>query len=30
MRLTATSLVDSLEAQDAFLAGGMEAGVRER
>ena len=28
-RLTATSLVDSFEARDAFLAGGMEVGVRE-
>lgn len=27
--LTATSLVDSFEARDAFLAGGMESGVRE-
>ncbi len=28
-RLTATSLVDSFEGRDAFLAGGMETGVRE-
>ena len=28
-RLTATSLVDSFEARDAFVASGMEAGVRE-
>ena len=28
-RLTATSLVDSFEARDAFLASGMESGVRE-
>ncbi|HEX8581545.1 MAG TPA: SRPBCC family protein [Acidimicrobiales bacterium] len=28
-RLTATSLVDSFEARDAFLASGMEYGVRE-
>ena len=28
-RLTATSLVDSFEARDAFLASGMETGVRE-
>jgi len=28
-RLTATSLVDSFEARDAFLASGMEVGVRE-
>src|SRR3712207_4906004 len=28
-RLTATSLVDSFEARDAFLASGMEDGVRE-
>lgn len=28
-RLTATSLVDSFEARDAFLASGMEEGVRE-
>ncbi len=28
-RLTATSLVDSFEARDAFLSGGMETGVRE-
>ena len=28
-RLTATSLVDSFEGRDAFLAGGMEQGVRE-
>jgi hypothetical protein len=28
-RLTATSLVDSFEGRDAFLAGGMEVGVRE-
>jgi uncharacterized protein YndB with AHSA1/START domain len=28
-RLTATSLVDSFEARDAFLASGMEIGVRE-
>jgi uncharacterized protein YndB with AHSA1/START domain len=28
-RLVATSLVDSFEARDAFLAGGMETGVRE-
>jgi uncharacterized protein YndB with AHSA1/START domain len=28
-RLTATSLVDSFEARDAFLASGMEGGVRE-
>jgi len=28
-RLTATSLVDSFEARDAFVAGGMEEGVRE-
>jgi len=27
--LTATSLVDSFEARDAFVASGMEAGVRE-
>jgi uncharacterized protein YndB with AHSA1/START domain len=28
-RLTATSLVDSFEARDAFLTSGMEGGVRE-
>ncbi len=28
-RLTATSLVDSFEGRDAFVAGGMETGVRE-
>ncbi len=28
-RLTGTSLVDSFEARDAFLASGMEEGVRE-
>ncbi len=28
-RLTATSLVDSFEARDAFVASGMESGVRE-
>jgi uncharacterized protein YndB with AHSA1/START domain len=28
-RLTATSLVDSFEARDAFLASGMEGGARE-
>lgn len=28
-RLTATSLVESFEARDAFLASGMEEGVRE-
>jgi uncharacterized protein YndB with AHSA1/START domain len=28
-RLTATSLVDSFEARDAFVASGMEEGVRE-
>ena len=28
-RLTATSLVDSIEARDAFVASGMEYGVRE-
>ena len=28
-RLTATSLVDSFAARDAFLASGMESGVRE-
>ena len=28
-RLTATSLVDSFEGRDAFLASGMEVGVRE-
>ena len=28
-RLTATSLVDSFEARDAFIASGMEDGVRE-
>ncbi len=28
-RLTATSLVDSFEARNAFLASGMEVGVRE-
>ncbi len=28
-RLTATSLVDSFESRDAFLASGMESGVRE-
>jgi uncharacterized protein YndB with AHSA1/START domain len=28
-RLTATSLVDSFADRDAFVAGGMEAGVRE-
>jgi uncharacterized protein YndB with AHSA1/START domain len=28
-RLRATSLVDSFEARDAFVAGGMEEGVRE-
>ena len=28
-RLTATSLVDSFESRDAFLASGMETGVRE-
>lgn len=28
-RLTATSLVDSFEARDAFFASGMEVGVRE-
>lgn len=28
-RLTATSLVDSFEARDAFVSGGMEVGVRE-
>ena len=28
-RLTATSLVDSFAGRDAFLAGGMEGGIRE-
>lgn len=28
-RLTSTSLVDSFEARDAFVASGMEAGIRE-
>jgi hypothetical protein len=28
-RLTSTSLVDSFEGRDAFLASGMEDGVRE-
>jgi uncharacterized protein YndB with AHSA1/START domain len=28
-RLTATSLVDSFEGRDAFVASGMEVGVRE-
>jgi uncharacterized protein YndB with AHSA1/START domain len=28
-RLTATSLVDSFEGRDAFVASGMEDGVRE-
>lgn len=28
-RLTATSLVDSFEARDAFVASGMEVGIRE-
>jgi uncharacterized protein YndB with AHSA1/START domain len=28
-RLTATSLVDSFEGRDAFIASGMESGVRE-
>ncbi|MFP5371939.1 MAG: polyketide cyclase, partial [Actinomycetes bacterium] len=28
-RLTATSLVDSFESRDAFLASGMEVGVNE-
>jgi hypothetical protein len=28
-RLTATSLVDSFEDSDAFVASGMEQGVRE-
>jgi uncharacterized protein YndB with AHSA1/START domain len=28
-RLTSTSLVDSFAARDAFVAGGMQAGVRE-
>ena len=28
-RLTATSLVESFADRDAFLAGGMEVGVRE-
>ncbi len=28
-RLTVTSLVDSFEARDAFVASGMESGVRE-
>jgi uncharacterized protein YndB with AHSA1/START domain len=28
-RLVATSLVDSFEARDAFVAGGMDVGVRE-
>lgn len=28
-RLTATSLVDSFEDRDAFVAGGMEVGIRE-
>ncbi len=28
-RLTATSLVDSFEARDAFVASGMEDGVRQ-
>ena len=28
-RLTATSLVDSFEARDAFVASGMEGGIRE-
>ena len=28
-RLTATSLVDSFEGRDAFVAGGMEVGVKE-
>ena len=28
-RLTATSLVDSFEGRDAFLASGMDTGVRE-
>lgn len=28
-RLTSTSLVDSFEARDAFIASGMESGVRE-
>jgi hypothetical protein len=28
-RLTATSLVDSFEARDGFVASGMEVGIRE-
>lgn len=28
-RLTATSLVDSFEGRDAFVASGMEVGVKE-
>jgi hypothetical protein len=28
-RLSATSLVDSFEGRDAFVASGMEVGVRE-
>jgi uncharacterized protein YndB with AHSA1/START domain len=28
-RLTSTSLVDSFEGRDAFVASGMEVGVRE-
>jgi hypothetical protein len=28
-RLSATSLVDSFQGRDAFLASGMESGVRE-
>ena len=28
-RLTSTSLVDSFEARDAFVASGMEEGIRE-
>ncbi len=28
-RLTSTSLVDSFEGRDAFLASGMDVGVRE-
>lgn len=28
-RLTATSLLESFEARDSFVASGMEAGVRE-
>ena len=28
-RLTATSLVDTFEGRDAFVASGMEVGVRE-